>query len=116
MLVGPDGLALSEVVACLPETDGSLPERLSSTGPGGDYSFSSRRIVLGRDVHERRSTTLLAQFSSEPQALVGLFPGLPNAFTAIRCRASATTLLWESWHSYPQTRELVQTASVLRRR
>ena len=104
------------MVACLPETDGALPARLSSSGPGGDYSFSSRRIALGGDVHERRSETLLALLSDEPQALVGLFPGLPNAFTAIRCRASETTLRWESWHSYPQTRELVQTASVLRRR
>ena len=116
VLVGADGVALSEVVACLPETDGALPDRLSSSCPGGDYSFFSRRMVLGRDVHERRSARLLKRLSAEPHALVGLFPGLPNAFTAIRCCASGTTLVWESWHSYPQTRELVQTASVLRRR
>lgn len=103
-------------MACLPDTDATLPDRLSSSCPGGDYSFSSRRVALGRAGHERRSATLLVRLSSEPQALVGLFPGLRNAFTAIRCRAAGPTLAWETWHSYPQTRELVHTASALRRR
>lgn len=109
-------MELSEVVACLPETDGELPARLSSTCPAGDYTFSSRRMMLGRADHEQRSATLLARLSAEPQALVGLFPGLRNAFTAIHCRAADRTLAWDTWHSYPQTRELVHTASALRRR
>jgi len=103
-------------VACLPETDGELPGRLSSSCPGGEYSFSSRRMLLAPDGHERRSATLLARLSAEPRALVGLFPGLRNAFTAIRFRATGPTLAWDTWHSYPQTRELVHTASALRRR
>ena len=116
MLVGPGGAELSEVVACLPDASGELPDTLASSCPAGDYSFRSRRELLGRDGHEQRSTTLLARLSAEPRALIGVFPGLTNAFTAIRWRAAGATLAWDTWHSYPQTRELVCTASLLRRR
>ncbi len=113
--MGPAGAGLSEVVACLPGVEGHLPERLSTSWTGGSYAFSSERLALTAEEHERRSTALLGRLAAEPDALAGVFPGLPNAFTAIRCRVAGVALGWETWHSYPQTGELVHTASRLLR-
>jgi hypothetical protein len=55
----------------------------------------------------------VARLARDPDALVGVFPGLPNAFTGIRCRAIGAVLSWETWHAYPQTGELVRTKSAL---
>lgn len=113
--MGPSGAGLSEVVACVPGVDGHLPERLSSSWTGGSYAFSSDRLALTADEHERRCTALLARLAAEPDALAGVFPGLPNAFTGISCQVAGVALSWETWHSYPQTGELVHTTSRLLR-
>ncbi len=113
--MGPSGSGLSEVVACVPGVEGTLPAQLSSSWAGGEYTFRSECLVLGRDEHARRSRTLLRRLGAEPNALVGVFPGLADAFTGIRCRAAGAAIAWETWHSYPQSGELVRTAGTLRR-
>ena len=50
---------------------------------------------------------------ADPLGLAAAFPGLPNAFTAVRWWSDGGWLRWESWHSYPQTGEIVRTESAL---
>lgn len=114
--MGPAGTELSEMVACLPGVDTPLPRQVSSSCPGGRYAFTSDRRALDRSEYARCSAGLLGRLEREARALVGVFPGLPGAFTAIRCGLAPGGLEWETWHSYPQTREVVHTATTLRRR
>lgn len=116
VLVGPGGAGLSEAVACRPGADAPLPRRLVSSCPAGEYAFASDRLALDGPSFDYVSATLLARLGADRQALVGVFPGLPGAFTAIRCAPAGALLEWETWHSYPQTRELVHTATGLRPR
>jgi hypothetical protein len=45
---------------------------------------------------------------------VATFPGGPLAITALLIQDLAgTTTGWLTWHAYPQTGELVETASVV---
>jgi hypothetical protein len=47
----------------------------------------------------------------------GVFPGDPLAVTGVRARfRSPTVTSWRTWHSYPQTGELVVTCTRVERR
>jgi hypothetical protein len=112
-LVRAEGDLLSEVVACLPDGSRNLPRSLSRPGAHRDYAFSSEVLSLSGLEHGRRARAVVEEVESDPDGLLGVFPGLPNAFTAVRWRGDGSVLRWETWHSYPQTREIVHTASTL---
>lgn len=105
---------LSEVVACLPESCSALPGRLDRAEAGAAYEFRSRVLRLDAAAHVRRAEEVHAAAAEDPCGLVGIFPGLPGAITAVRCRVAAGGVAWSTWHTYPQTGEVVETRSRVR--
>lgn len=107
------GRELSEVVACRPGTPPGLPRRLDRAGTGLRYEFESRTEGGDAAGFAARAGSVLAEVGGRPDELVGLFPGSPHAFTALRVRAEETAVRWQTWHAYPQTGELVATTGVV---
>jgi hypothetical protein len=110
---GP-GAELSEVVACLPGRREALPAHLVREGPAERYDFASRVLSLEPRAHARCADELLAAVEPDGGGLVGVFPGLVGALTALRCRAREGGIDWMTWHTYPQTGEVVETRTRLR--
>jgi Protein of unknown function DUF2617 len=108
------GIRWSETVACLPDRAGSLPTHEKvDTGP-----LRSRFTARCRRLHPARLAeqvcTIARQCERHPRALVGTFPGSPLAITALLVQdRGGGAASWFTWHAYPQTGELVQTASVV---
>ena len=97
---------LSETVACVP----GVPGRLPASRDEGDYRFEAHVERLST----HRARCLLDGVRDDPAALAALFPGLRDAFTALRVAAVPGAVSWATWHAYPQTGELVCTRSVVR--
>ncbi len=102
-----------ETLACLPGAEPFLPAHWTD----GDYDFHARvtthdepelaRLVAG--LQERTASA-----DGRSLGLIGSYPGRPLAVTAILATLdNGPTLRWETWHSYPQSGELVHTASAL---
>jgi hypothetical protein len=114
-------LMLSETVACVPGVSGSLPQRRTD----GGYDFRARVERYAGDAYAARATALLAAATEDPRALAGLFAPAPGAGAAARPALPAFTALavapprsrsgiaWTTWHGYPQSGEIVVTASSL---
>jgi hypothetical protein len=114
------GAVLSETVACVPGVAGSLPDRRTD----GAYDFRARVERLDPVAYAARAREVLAHAAGAPHALAGVFAAAPGAgdaalpaFTALETRALAPGpgIAWTTWHGYPQTGEIVVTASSLRR-
>ena len=112
-LEGAADRELSEVVACLPGTPPGLPARYGREEPGERYLFRSRVLRLEPTAHATWAEQLIAAAHDDPDALIGVFPGLPGAVTGLRCRAEPGALGWSTWHTYPQTGEVVETETRL---
>ena len=108
-----DGARLSETVACLPAGGGPLPEALERREGPLRYAFTSTVEQLGPDALRERAQALRAQVSGDDLALAGLFPGSPDALTALWCRPVDGGVSWETVHLYPHTGELVGTSSLV---
>jgi hypothetical protein len=112
---------LSETVACVPGVAGSLPQRRTS----GAYDFRARVERLGDDAYAARAAALIAAAADDPRALAGVFADAPGtargaglpAFTALAARPlpDGRGIAWTTWHGYPQSGEIVVTASSLER-
>ncbi|MEJ3743404.1 DUF2617 family protein [Actinomycetes bacterium KLBMP 9797] len=92
---------LVETVACLPGRAPHLPPSVDDPG----YRFAATVERLDRTV----AAALWRDLVRDPRALVGVFPGDPDAVTALRADDHG----WQTWHAYPQTGELVVTRTVL---
>ncbi|MEV4753823.1 DUF2617 family protein [Micromonospora sp. NPDC049559] len=122
VLLTAAGTGRTETVACLPGTRPSLPGTLRE--PDGRYHFSARVLRFAGAEFGRRVAALRAALADDPAALVGVFPGGPEAITALRVRfpehqergrgGRGGTVGWRTWHAYPQAGELVRTATVVR--
>ncbi|MEU5788377.1 DUF2617 family protein [Micromonospora purpureochromogenes] len=112
VLPTPTG-GLTETVACLPGRPPHLPGTLHDE-PNG-YRFTA--TVLRPPAGELRSrvAALRAELTDDPYALVGVFPGDPDAVTALAVRPDPPdgSVGWRTWHAYPQTNELVLTETVV---
>lgn len=110
----PDG-QLIETVACLPGRPAELPSALDDAATG--YRFAARVLRLDPAQMSVRVGALRRELADDPYALVGVFPGGPNAVTALRARvgdpATGGRISWDTWHAYPQTGELVETETVV---
>jgi hypothetical protein len=112
------GAVLSETVACVPGVAGSLPDRRTD----GAYDFRAHVERLGPEAYGARARDVLARAAAGPHALAGVFAAAPGsghavlpAFTALAARPlAAEGVAWTTWHGYPQTGEIVVTASSLR--
>lgn len=109
------GGQLIETVACLPGRPADLPPALDDAATG--YRFAARVLRLDPARMSARVGALRRELADDPYALVGVFPGGPDAVTALRARVGAPgpggRISWETWHAYPQTGELVETETVV---
>ncbi|MFB9463937.1 DUF2617 family protein [Streptomyces cinereospinus] len=105
VVVGP----VRETVACLPGVDGGLPEVAEHEAEGWDYRFGAqvRRYATGD--FSTRVAELRGRAEAHPRALCGIFPGSPEAVTALTVEWHGTGPSWHTWHTYPQSRTIVAT-------
>ncbi|MEH1026253.1 DUF2617 family protein [Micromonospora profundi] len=108
---GGDGL--TETVACLPGRPPHLPGSLHDEAGGYRFTATVLRPAAG-ELHARIAA-LRADLAADPYALVGVFPGDPDAVTALAVRTDPPdgSVGWRTWHAYPQTNELVLTETVV---
>lgn len=108
---------VSEVVACGTGTPGLPPAADRAVG-GWDYRFRSATHRLPPARFRRRVDRLVGRLSDHPSALVGRFPGSPQAVTALLAGAppggGGGLVRWRTWHAYPQDGWLVATSTTLR--
>ncbi|HNP55374.1 MAG TPA: DUF2617 family protein [Gordonia sp. (in: high G+C Gram-positive bacteria)] len=108
---------LRETLACLPGVEPALPTHWVR----GDYTFSSdvrvhdeesMRMIVGHLESQVRPT------DERALGLIGSYPGRPLAVTAVRAQhdPASGVLQWDTWHSYPQSGEVVVTTSTIRER
>lgn len=104
---------LTETVACLPGQRPALPA--VAHHDTADYRFTATVLRPGRVELSTRVGRLRADLADDPFALVGVFPGDPDAVTALSVRpaGNAGELGWRTWHAYPQTNELVLTETAV---
>lgn len=111
------GVRCPEVVACTPTrsaaTAAALPAQRDEDVDGARYRFRSttntyRPVALARVARDLRRRT-----TGAPNALVGLFPGSPDALTVLTGREVLGGWAWASWHVYPSAGEVVRTTSSL---
>jgi hypothetical protein len=98
---------VSETVACLAGDHGRLPPRVERAG----YAFASSVEVLSRAAFRARADAVRAAAAADPLSLAGVFPGSPDALTALTCRPDGAGVAWQTTHLYPRTREAVVTRS-----
>ena len=104
----------SETVACLPDRPGTLPaHNLVDSGPLR-VRFRAGCLRLDRVRLAEQVRVITRRCEGHSQALVATFPGAPWAITALLVQDRGPGGVgWYSWHAYPQTAELVTTASVV---
>lgn len=111
------GGALTETVACLPGLGGAeLPTARERVAGGLRHAFSSRVERLDADALRARAAELRARCLGDPRALCGVFPGSPDAVTAIGCGpadGAGRGVAWWTAHVYPGTGEVVTTESLV---
>ncbi|MFJ4849112.1 MULTISPECIES: DUF2617 family protein [unclassified Streptomyces] len=112
LLDSPSGRC-SETVACMPGSSTPLPFGVARRVAGWDYEFAARIETLTWGGFAGRAQELLALVADHPNGLAGTFPGDPHAFTAMLVQYSAGSVLWRTWHAYPQEGRLVATRSRL---
>lgn len=106
---------LVETVACLPGVDGGLPGSADRSLRGvGTYRFGSTVEALSRAELSRRVDRLHHEVADSSHGLLVAFPGDPLAVTVLHLTPdSGKPLRWRTWHSYPQSGELVTTTTTV---
>lgn len=121
VLVAPPGSDVwSETVACTgvgDEPDEQLPTRYATDRSGARYRFRSATSRLGTAAFRTAVDRLLVALADDPTALCGVFPGDASGMTGVQARfRSDRAASWRTWHTYPQTGEVVVTCSRVERR
>jgi len=107
---GSRGL-VSETVACLPGAASPLPARAATRLGRWEYEFTALTQSFTDAAFASRVREIVDLASGHEHGLVGDYPGLPYAVTAMvveRCGAGA---VWSTWHTYPQEGRIVSTRS-----
>lgn len=112
LLDSPAGTC-SETVACMPGSNTPLPLGVSKRLGNFEYEFAARVESLSAGSFTGRAQELLALVAEHPHGLAGIFPGDPNAFTALLAQRHSGQVHWRTWHAYPQERRLVATRTRL---
>ncbi|MEO3782377.1 DUF2617 family protein [Actinocorallia sp. B10E7] len=99
---------VTETVACLPGREGELPCAVERSLDGWTYTFSARRY---RPADFSAEIVRVERLLDGPDSLSGVFPGAPGALTGIVLDALPAGAAWRTWHTYPGTGELVETAT-----
>lgn len=114
VLLAVDGFELVETVACPAapsDLTAGLPAHARRDLKVGAYEFSSHVTRHSSFELARHVDAVCDQLRRRADAVVARFPGSAEAITALACENTATSAGWRTWHSYPQTGELVVTSS-----
>ena len=101
-----------EVVAC-GQPSQPVPARHDGMVDGARYRFTSTTTAYDDAGLGRVARDLRRRASASPDALVGVFPGSPDALTVLAGREVRRGWAWASWHVYPGSGEVVRTRSSL---
>ncbi|MGW8887121.1 DUF2617 family protein [Streptomyces sp. NPDC055749] len=112
VFVGP----VRETVACLPGFEGGLPDAAAQDFDDWNYRFSARVQHLTAVEFSKQVAQIRSRSEEHPQALYGIFPGSPEAVTALTVERQSTGLNWRTWHTYPQSGQIVATHTRLEAR
>ncbi|MGH3417214.1 MAG: DUF2617 family protein [Actinocrinis sp.] len=111
-LTGARSPVCLETVACLPEQTVPLPRTAERELPRGwRYTIESEVRTCTPDEFGTRVDGIER---GAVEGLVGRYPGVPGALTAIVIRPWRAGLWWSTWHTYPQDRQIATTLSFLR--
>lgn len=113
ILIEDDRGSCSETVACLPGSGNPLPIGVAEQVGPFDYHFAAHVEELPASHFEGRAQELIALIAEHPHGLVGIFPGSPDAFTALLAQRRDGETQWRTWHAYPQEGQLVATRTRL---
>lgn len=106
----------SETVACH-LGDGvlgaaGLPSRHVAVLDGLRYRFRSFTLRPAPAVFSRWVDALATRLSADAGAVCGVFPGDALGLTGVQVRSTTSDgLAWRTWHTYPQTGEVVVTGT-----
>lgn len=101
-----------EVVAC-GVRPAALPDRHDGAVDGAHYRFTSSTTAYDAVTLSRLARDLRRRCAGSSRALVGVFPGSPDALTVLAGREVRGGWAWSSWHVYPGAGEVVRTRSRL---
>lgn len=102
---------LHETVAC-GITDA---RRLPGEHTARTYHLTSQITVADPARLAEEAAALVERLSGRTGAVVAHFPGDPHAVTALALEAAgAGEIAWHTWHTYPQTGEIVATTTSYR--
>lgn len=113
-----------ETVACLGKGVGEgLPATLDREVEGWSYRFESHTRRCSAPEFTDRVRRLRETLTDRDDALFGVFPGAPDAVTALSVRRAADAasrpgeaagprVEWRTWHTYPRSLEIVETRTV----
>lgn len=97
------------MVACLPVPAPELPALVDRHAGGVDYRFSSEVRRPPADRFRAEVAALRERLAGDVHALVGVFPGDPDAVTGLLAEPGRGRVSWRTWHAYPGSHELVLT-------
>lgn len=111
---------MRETVACLQGAVRGLPETCIRHLPGWGYDFGATTRRLAPEEFSAEVAQVRAQAADAEHSLCGVFPGSPEAVTAVVVEAvegsRGAGLVWRTWHTYPQNGQIVSTRSRLEAR
>jgi hypothetical protein len=106
---------LTETVACLPSAPAGLPDQVTSAALPAATRYTFRAGIQRLPAAALRSEiNRLRGHFADTTVLAGLFPGSPDALTLIAAGNSSYGTAWWTVHAYPQSGELVRTATTVR--
>jgi hypothetical protein len=112
--------AVRETVACLQQTVKGLPATYVRHLPGWIYDFSADTRRLAPEEFSAQVALILGRVADDENSLCGIFPGSPEALTAVVVEAvdgpRGGGLAWRTWHTYPQNGQIVSTHTRLEAR
>lgn len=105
-----------ETVACLPGVAGGLPDSAVQEFDDWNYHFSACVEHFTAARFSEQVALIRRRSDESPEALYGIFPGSAEAVTALTVERHGTGLGWRTWHTYPQSRQIVATHTRLEAR
>ncbi|GGU40903.1 DUF2617 family protein [Nocardioides albus] len=101
---------LHETIACGIADAAPLP----AAHVAGGYRLESDAREVGPEELAAEASRLVERLSGRTDAVVAHFPGDPHAVTALALDGVDGEITWHTWHTYPQTGEIVATTTSYR--
>lgn len=102
---------LHETIACGIAEAAPLPGAHAT----GGYRLASHVGEMGPEELAAQASRLVERLEGRTDAVVAHFPGDPHAVTALALeKVTDQQITWNTWHTYPQTGEIVATITSYR--